>query len=313
MSQYLDAAQRDQVKALLTGFTARTEWPTWLLIVVIHGGWLALALNFTALGPWLGLPLLAVACAWHTSLQHELLHGHPTRVTWVNTLLASAPLALWYPFAVYRRSHLQHHSDDDLTLPGRDPESYYVDPKTWRRYPAPVRGLLWFNKTVAGRLLVGPALAVGATWAGELRRIRGGDHGAAAVWLLHGILVGALLWWLDRVCGISPLQYVFGVAYPALSLALLRAYYEHRPWPGHKERCVLNEAALPWRVLYLNNTYHLVHHDLPGIPWFLLPAVYRARRREYLQRSGGFLVPGFLHLVRRHLFRPVDSPVHPFG
>jgi hypothetical protein len=34
---------REKIVALKTTFIARTEWPTSLLIMLIHGGWLAVA------------------------------------------------------------------------------------------------------------------------------------------------------------------------------------------------------------------------------------------------------------------------------
>ena len=40
----------------------------------------------------------------HSSLQHEIVHGHPTRWLGVNRLLAMLPLSLWLPFERYRRA-----------------------------------------------------------------------------------------------------------------------------------------------------------------------------------------------------------------
>jgi fatty acid desaturase len=54
-----------------------------------------------------------------------------------------------------------------------------------------------------------------------------------------------------------------------------------------------------------------VPHDLPSLPWYLLPRIYQARRNAYNARSGGFHVQGYGGLMRRHAFRPVDAPVHP--
>ena len=51
------------------------EWPTWLLIVAVHGAWLALLLFYRALPAGLGQVGLVLVAAWHLSLQHELLHG----------------------------------------------------------------------------------------------------------------------------------------------------------------------------------------------------------------------------------------------
>ena len=69
--------------------------------------------------------------AWHMSLQHEIIHGHPTRKRWINNLIGQWPLALWLPFENYRHSHLAHHNDERLTDPLDDPESYYWRQEDW--------------------------------------------------------------------------------------------------------------------------------------------------------------------------------------
>ncbi|AVR97295.1 fatty acid desaturase [Pseudoduganella armeniaca] len=304
-SEYLDGAQRAQVAAERGRRLWLGEWPTWLLIVVIYGGW------WTTLACWreLGTPVATVLmvwwCAWYMSLQHELIHGHPTRKPWLNRLFGTAPLAVWYPYALYRDSHLRHHEDAHLTLPALDTESCYLSPRDWARMARPQRALYWFNKTFWGRLLVGPAIAIAGTWGGALRAP------LRPMWLGHFAMLAAMLWWLDACRGVSPLYYLLAIAYPAQSLAMIRSYYEHRPAAHHKQRIVLNEAGFVPRLLFLNNNLHLVHHDLPSLPWYLLPRVYRARRADYLARSGGFHVAGYGELMRRHGFTPVDAPVHP--
>jgi fatty acid desaturase len=133
------------------------------------------------------------------------------------------------------------------------------------------------------------------------------------MWVLHLGLTAVMLVWVNQVAGIGPLHYLFGIAYPALSLAMVRSYYEHRAAEPCKHRIVINEAGWPMRLLYLNNNYHLVHHDLPGLPWYLLPTVYRAHRSDYLARCNGFLIPGYGSLMRGFGFRPIDAPIHPFA
>jgi fatty acid desaturase len=67
------------------------------------------------------------------------------------------------------------------------------------------------------------------------------------------------------------------------------------------------------RLLYLNNNYHLVHHDLPKLPWYDLPRAYRMRRDAYAQKCGGFVIRGgYRELLARHAWTPTDAPVHPF-
>ena len=287
------------------------EWPTWLLIVVIHGGWLALLLAYPVLPAGLSHLGLVWMAAWHLSLQHELLHGHPTRHASVNQLFGLFPISVWYPFAIYRDSHLIHHRDAQLTEPGRDPEGNYLTAAAYRQAGPAWRLLHWVLRTALGRLLLGPLLAIWAVWAQLPSALWRRDSTYTRAWLVHLLLLALLLWLVQTVAGITPVQYLLGIAYPALGLAMLRSFYEHRPAAIPAHRIVINEAAWPWRLLYLNNNYHAVHHAHPGLAWYRLPAAYLADRAGYLQRNGGFHLRGYTGLLWRHGLTPVDSPVHP--
>src|ERR1700744_6531143 len=92
MPHYLDDTQRHELTTAAAPWRWRSEWPTWLVIVAVYGGWFGIALHARRLGLPVALPLLGVFSAWYMSLQHELLHGHPTRSTRVNALLGAAPL-----------------------------------------------------------------------------------------------------------------------------------------------------------------------------------------------------------------------------
>jgi fatty acid desaturase len=313
MSEYLNPVQREKVSQLLAGSMARTEWPTWLALIVVYAAWVGAIYFHAFLGPVLTSLLLVLVCAWYMSIQHELVHGHPTRIRWLNKLLGFAPLAIWFPYTLYAESHLRHHNDNNLTLPDVDPETHYVSGRRWDTSGPVMRMLYTARKSFWGRFFFGPALALVPTWLEAIEQPVKGKFRYVAMWATHLALVIAMLAAVERYAGISPLHYVFGIAYPALSLAMVRSYYEHRAADHCKHRIVINEAAWPMRLLYLNNNYHLVHHDLPSLPWYLLPQVYRANRDEYIARCDGFLVPGYMSLMWRFGFRTVDAPVHPFG
>ncbi|MFM0551261.1 fatty acid desaturase [Paraburkholderia sediminicola] len=310
MAIYLDDTQRNTLARLATSWTWRTQWPTWALIVTIYGGWFGVATHARELGLPLTALLLAVLGTWYMSLQHELLHGHPTRSPFVNALLGFAPFAVWFPYGIYRDSHLQHHDDPHLTHSERDPESYFVSALVWRRAGWAIRALLTFRNTFIGRLLVGPAFAIAATGMDALRRIRRGDWRDVPVWLAHFAALAALTAWLQHGCGIPVWIFVVGVGYGALSLGSIRSFQEHRAAQAHEHRSVINEAAWFWRLLFLNNNYHLVHHDLPHVPWFALRDVYETSRQQYIERSGGFLVKGYSEWLNLYAFSPVASPVY---
>lgn len=309
---YLHEQQRARIRQHSRRWLWRSEFPTWVLIGVIYGGW------FTTLALWETLGLLPATLlliwfsAWYMSLQHELIHGHPTRYPWVNQLLGLMPLALWYPYGLYRDSHLAHHRAHALTLPDDDPESYYFSASRWQRLPRWQRRLIQLRNTFPGRLLLGPLLDIVQMIAGMRVAFRTRQRDAIAMWTVHGLLVVATCAWIAH-CGFPLLWFVLAVSYPALALTKVRSFLEHRAQDDPLARSVINEAAWPWRVLFLNLNYHSVHHDLPGVPWYGLRTVYLDNRADYQARNGGFVVRGYGVWLRRFLFRPVDVNAHPGG
>ena len=285
------------------------EWPTWLLWVGIVVLWVAMVGTYGSIPAWLSTGLLIVLVAWYMSLQHELTHGHPTRNETVNRLIGLPPLAIWYPFDTYKKDHLKHHDDAHLTEPGIDTESNYI---THDQAATMGPAALWLYKsqrTVVGRFFIGPAIVNISLWTRLVRSLRKGDTDELKVWSLHLPLVALLLWLLDRYTDLSVWHYCFGIAYPALGMAMLRSFYEHRPGALPAHRTVINEAALPWRLLYLNNNFHVVHHAYPGVQWYKIPTLYRADKAAYQERNGGFVLPGYLYLIRHFAYKPVDNPI----
>ena len=64
----------------------------------------------------------AAGDAAHSSLQHEALHGHPTRSAALNEALVFLPLGLLFPYRRFKMLHLRHHNNSALTDPYDDPE-----------------------------------------------------------------------------------------------------------------------------------------------------------------------------------------------
>lgn len=286
------------------------EWQTCVLVGAVYASWIAGVAATAFIGP-IATVLLALAACWYTSLQHELLHGHPTRSMAVNRSLGLAPLAVWYPYDIYRASHLAHHRDESLTHPGIDPESNYIGATEFAALPRWLRPLWVAQRTALGRLLIGPIFVIVPTWADIIRKPLRGDFSETGAWLQHLTLLAALLWALDRWAGVSPLHYLLGVGYPALGIAMLRSFYEHRPAEIPAHRIVINEAGWGWRLLFLNNNYHSIHHESTSMPWYRIRAAYLADRRGYLRRNGGFVIRGYGKLFATHAIRPIDSCIHP--
>jgi fatty acid desaturase len=269
----------------------------------------ALVGSYGSIPPWISTPLLVLLLAWYMSFQHELTHGHPTRNETLNRLIGLPPLAIWYPFDTYKEDHLKHHDDAHLTEPGVDTESNYITPAQAATMGALALWLYKSQRTVLGRFLIGPAIVNVSLWTRTARALAGGDARALKVWAVHLPLVALLLWILERNTTITAWHYCFGIAYPALGLAMLRSLYEHRPGALPAHRTVINEAAAPWRLLYLNNNYHVVHHAYPQVPWYQIPALYAAERAAWHVGNGGFVLPGYWHLVRNFAWRAIDDPV----
>lgn len=121
-----------------------------------------------------------------------------------------------------------------------------------------------------------------------------------------------MLAWLQWYAGIPWWYYLLAVAWPALSLAMIRSLYEHRAARDPKHQTAINEAGFLMRLLFLNNNYHLVHHDLPHLPWYHLPHAYRIRRDAYAAKNGGFVIRGgYWELLKRYVLHETDFPVHP--
>jgi fatty acid desaturase len=289
------------------------EWPTLALAGIIYGGWAALTFWHAALPGWLTVVLGAWLVAWHSSLQHEIVHFHPTRWRGFNFALAFPPLSLWLPYARFPMTHLVHHRDEALTDPLDDPESFYFTPAQWRRRHPVARALLRAQTTLLGRLTLGPAWIVGRFLLAEARAIAAGDRTRAGIWAAHLAGVAAVLYWLVAVCEMSPAFYLTAIVYPGTALLLLRSFAEHRAAPGVRERIAIVENAWILGPLFLFNNLHAAHHERPELAWYELPGWYRANRERLIRANGGLVYDGYGEVARRFLLTPHDTPIHPLG
>lgn len=287
------------------------DGPTWLVALVLYAAWTALIWYHAALPWWVLMPVGAYLVAWHFSLQHEAIHAFRGVPAWLRFLVVFPPIGLWFPYPLYRKSHSTHHRDAHLTMPGIDTESYYVCQAHWQQMSAVRRGLLLFNQTFVGRLLVGPLLRLWSLADKELRRLAARDFSHLGHWLVHAAAVAALFWFISGVCGFVWWHYCLLIAYPGMSLSLLRAFTEHRAAENSAERTASVESNFIFNILYLYNNLHVAHHYKPTMPWYDIPRFYRDNRVALLAGNGEFVYPGYLYLARRYGLRPVFSPVHP--
>ncbi len=288
------------------------DGPTWIVGLVLYSLWFLLIWFNAVLPWWVIMAVGAYLLAWHFSLQHEAIHSFRGVPAWLRFAVVFPPLGLWFPFPLYRKSHTTHHRDVQLTVPGVDTESYYVRRADWERMSGARRALLTFNQTMAGRLLIGPALRLWIMIDRETGRVRKGDFTHLPHWAVHVAAVAALFWFISGVCRMPWWQYCLLVAYPGLSLGLLRAFTEHRAAEDSQERTASVESNVLFGMLYLYNNLHVAHHLKPTMPWYDIPEYYRTNRAELLKGNGHFVYRGYAELAKRWMFVPVFSPVHPF-
>ncbi len=289
-----------------------TEWPTLALLAATYALWALATGPAAALWLPLGIGLVALSVAQHSSLQHEALHGHPTRLRWLNTLLVAPALGLAIPYHRFRDMHLAHHNDATLTDPYDDPESNYLDPAVWRRLPRPLRLLLRTNNTLLGRMLLGPAISLAGFWAGEARALAAGDRAVRRAWAWHLAALAPVAAWLGWVGAIPVWAYLLG-AYLGMSLLKIRTFLEHQAHARASGRTAIIEDRGPLALLFLNNNLHVVHHMHPGLAWYRLPGRYAERRTHYLRRNGGYVYRSYGEVFRRHLLRAKDPVPHPLA
>ena len=289
----------------------RTEWVTLGLIIVCYGAWVSVGLLWTTPLWFLSIPLLPIIAAFHTSLQHETIHGHPTRWPLVNEVLVSLPLAVVFPYRRYKDLHLKHHRDEHLTDPFEDPESFFWDAKSVAQMTDFKQLLFSINNTLVGRLAIGPALTIIGFGRTEFARLKSGEPGVRRAWLLHLLGLFAVVLVVRGLFGMSLIYYGVCVVYPAISLTSLRAYAEHQAAEAVGARTAVVEAHPLWAFLYLNNNLHIVHHASPHTPWYDLPPLYQERRTQYLAANENTLFAGYSDIAKRFAFQVKQPVAHP--
>ena len=285
------------------------EWPTLALVALCYLLWFAAAFGLAEVSATLALAAMVLALVLHSSLQHEVLHGHPFRNPHLNEALVFLPLGLVYPYRRFRDLHLAHHKDENLTDPYDDPESNYLDPAVWAGLPPWRRLVLRANNSLLGRMTLGPAIGTLAFLRGDLSLLRKGAPGVRRAWLLHaaGLAVVA------AAVSASPMSgWLYALAaYLALSVLKIRTFLEHRAHQMPRGRTVIVEGQGLLSFLFLNNNLHVVHHARPRLAWYRLSAAYRDSRAEWLRRNEGYIYPSYRDIFRRYFLKPKDPVPHP--
>jgi len=286
------------------------EWPTLLLLAATYGIWALGTTWLAGVSLPLAIAVTGIAIAQFSSLQHEVLHDHPFRSRLLNEALVFPALTVVVPYGRFRDLHLAHHHDPSLTDPYDDPESNYLDPAAWGCLSGPMQRLLRANNTLAGRMILGPAISTVLLVGQEARAIRRGETGVLSAWLLNAAgLVPVLVWLLTS--GQMPVWAYLVATYLGLSLLKIRTFLEHRAHEAFRARTVVIEDRGPLAFLFLNNNFHVVHHMHPQVPWYRLPALYFGNREHYLRRNEDYVYRSYAQIFGQYLFRAKDPVPHP--
>jgi len=290
---------------------SHNDTPTLLLAAAIYGAFFAVTWFYHEIALWLILPIGAIIVCLQSSLQHEAVHGYPTRWPWLNHLIAAPTLSLWEPFGIIRDDHLRHHIDENLTDPHHDPESNYLAPETSAGLSLLHRRTREAMTILPTRMVIGPIYLATMSLLRLVQAVRTGDAIVLRHWTLHAVALAALTWWIVGVCGIPLLEYVLFFAWPGAALTLIRSFAEHQWAPDVPARTATVEAGPIMSFLFLNNNLHSLHHAEPALPWYERPRQYRARRNELLGESRYHLIDGYGALFRRYTFEAKEPLLHP--
>ncbi|MEQ9695054.1 fatty acid desaturase [Shimia sp. SDUM112013] len=286
------------------------EWPTLAMLVLCYGTYVLGTLWAAAFFLPLGMVLTTLAIALHSSLTHEVLHGHPFRNQRLNDALVFPALGLVIPYYRFRDTHLAHHQDSILTDPYDDPETNYLDPEVWAALPGWRKALHNFNNTLLGRLLIGPAMGQVAFIACDWQAIQSGDRAALRGWLWHVPAVAVVLWWMFAVMQMPVWSYLVS-AYAALSILKIRTFLEHQAHERARGRTVIIEDNGPLAWIFLFNSLHVVHHMHPKVAWYNMPKLFRQNRDRYLKQNDAYYYRSYREIFAKYFLAAKDPVPHP--
>ena len=164
---------------------------------------------------------------------------------------------------------------------------------------------------LAGRLLIGPVWAIVRFLIRDAKLIGDRRNGVRRAWTAHLTALVPVLLWAFAICRVPVVEYLGCFVLPGMALLLVRSFAEHRAHDEADRRTAVVERAPVLGALFLFNNLHLAHHERPGLPWYRLPAFYKAERTRLLRKNGGLVYRGYGEIARKFLFSPHDVSVHP--
>lgn len=297
-------------KRITHGKPRNIEWPTLWVLVGCYGGWIVTTTfiaNFTIVG---AVILCSIFIVLHSSLQHEIIHGHPFPNRSLSEALVFPAIGLFIPYHRFRDLHLQHHYDPKLTDPYDDPESNFMDPEVWVGLPIWVKLILRMNNCLLGRMLLGPLISQYVFIISDYKLIRSGSRDVLLHWIYHFAALVLVLTWVWYLSPMSLTSYLIA-AYLGLSLLKIRTFLEHRAHETPDGRTVVITDNGLLSFLFLNNNLHFVHHTHPAIPWYKLPQKFDQDKERYLGDNDGYQYKSYKEIFARYFLKPKDPVPHP--
>lgn len=286
------------------------EWPTLFVLIATY---LSLGIATTWLAG-VSLPfaivVASIAIAQFSSLQHEVLHGHPFRSRALSEAMVFPAVTIFVPYLRFKATHLAHHHDPILTDPYDDPETNFVDPKIWARMPKYRRIVLNANNTLLGRILLGPLVSISSFVGADFVAILRGNRKILSAWLLHLAGVVLVVGWLLLTDRMPIWAYVLA-AYFGFGMLKIRTFLEHRAHDLARARSVVIADKGFFALLFLNNNFHSVHHSQPDLAWYRLPSMFAQNREYYLARNDGYFYASYAQVFRKYFFHAKDPIAHP--
>ena len=285
------------------------EWRTIAVIVAVYGLTILTVMRHEVLTPWLTIPFLSVLGAWHLSMQHETIHGHPFRRQWINDVIGSIPVTLWIPYLCFKRDHIEHHHSD-LTHPGLDNESYYVSPEAWASAGPIRRAAYWANRTILFRMFVWTIVSTVTYLWSQIRLMLRGNKQTWFAMAAHVVGLVAVVYFVRSVAGMPLWQFALGTTYGGRILNAIRPFPEHKYQAGVETRTAMVMAGQFMSLLMLNNNLHVAHHEQPGVAWYEVPNLSaRVNAVERAREAGLLYEGGYAEVFRKFSFKPMGAPL----
>ena len=290
--------------------TQKIDWITLAVMLFCYLLWASGTTFIYEFSPLLGFVIVTLMITLHSSLQHEVLHGHPLPNQKMSELLVYPAVGLLIPYERFKDTHLKHHYDPKLTDPYEDPESNYLDPKVWSELPKPIQSVLLINNTLLARILIGPLISMIYFIKSDIRNYKNGQKRILISWIHHFVGILLVFLWLINWGQIPILLYCVS-AYLGLGLLKIRTFLEHRAHEHPRGRTVVINDRGFFAFLFLNNNFHLVHHMHPGVSWYKLPKLFDHNKEQFLERNEGYAYTSYFEIFRKYAFRRKDPVPHP--